>query len=832
LRSSPRVAWVSLDRDDNDAVRFWMYAVSALQTVQEGVGETCLEMLDSRGHPPIKAMLTTLINQITGRMEPLVLVLDDYHVIETPAIHESLAFLIGHMPPQLHLVIAGRADPPLPLARLRGRGQVNELRSSDLRFTLGESGVFLNESMGLHLSDDSIAALESRTEGWIASLQMAAVSMQGRNNALDFIEAFSGTHHYIMDYLLEEVLERQEVSVREFLLKTSILERLSGPLCDAATGGGHTHPMLERLLSANLFILPLDEERKWFRYHQLFADLLRNQLHKIHPDMPPVLHRRAGDWFEREGLISEAVAHALAGKDFEHAADLIQTVAVPLISESRLSLPRAWLAKLPQDIISKRPWLCVCMASVHLTAGKFDDVEPLLQRAESLLPIAGAGEPQGTSLDHDRIRNHMMALQATLACVRGDVLRTIELCNRALIHLPDDQPTARCLLMFDLGAAYWMKGELATANRYLDEAAELGMATGNFFIALVVLGYLADIQAKHGHLFDAAETSRRAIRLGAEWGGGEPLPATSYACVSLAQVLYQWNEIDEAIRCVTQGIELSKGGAESVIVVMAFPGLALLSGIRTPENRIAEALGQARRIVSASRNLTVSNMAEAWLARLALLKGDTARASQWAASVIINLADVPDAWLEGPYLTLVRVRIARGEIDGIPEVLEPVRQRAEAEGRMGSVIEILLLQSIALHMQGRADEALAKLGQALARAEPEGYARMFVDEGEPMKELLAMAESSGLPPGYVGALLKKFPLSVLPEAKRTRSAGLSARELEVLRLITAGASNQQIADRLFLSIGTVKKHTDNIYSKLGVHKRTLAISRARELGLL
>lgn len=852
--TQPPFAWLSLDRDDNDPARFWTYVIASLQTIRPDLGESCLRLLQSPSQVPIDSILTTLINDIATKLETFVLALDDYHLIESQSIHEAMTFLLNHLPPNAHMVIAGRADPPLPLAGLRGRGQLNEMRTADLRFTSEEATAFFKQSMALDLSDEDITALENRTEGWIASLQMAGMSMQGRDDITGFINDFSGTHHYIMDYLTEEVLQRQEEIIRTFLLQTSILDRLSGPLCNFIVDQEDCQETLEQLASANLFIVSLDDERGWFRYHQLFADLLRNQLKKTHPDLLPGLHKRASQWFENEGMMAEAVHHALETQDYERAADLIESIAVPLISESRLSAPREWLAKLPSELILTRPWLCVSLASVHLTAGEFDVAEEFLKTAESLVINQKDTKFLKSEQDYARIRGQMIALRATLTSVKGDTANTIELCQQALEELPEDQPTARCLLTWNLGTAHWIKGELSSACRYLDEAIELSQSTDNFFLALVCLGYKADIQAKQGQLHEAAATDRRAIELGTEWGGGDPLPATSFAYISMAQVLYQWNKVDEAMVHLKRGIELSREGADSIVAMMAFPGLALLNKIQDTQSAVSQTLDQAKRIASATHNLVISNMVNAWVARLALARGDLPTAERWAESREsddLSLNHIPDARQEFAYLTLVRVHMARGSSEEIQIILERLRYWAEAEERTSSVIEILILQSIALHALGKTDLAVQTVEHALSLAEPENYVRIFIDEGKPMQELLRLVALHDGSSNYVRELIKAFKSStpVDPETigslKTERSAfapkvpypsiisrPLSARELEVLRLMAAGATSQGIADELFLSVGTVKKHTENIYSKLGVHKRMLAVTLAQELGLL
>ncbi|MBT4510678.1 MAG: helix-turn-helix transcriptional regulator, partial [Chloroflexi bacterium] len=365
-----QVAWLSLDDDDNDSIRFWSYFIAALQTIRPGMGKSCLALLDSPDPPPVRSILTILINALNAQSDTIVIILDDYHSITAKSIHETLTFFLDHSPPQVHLVIASRIDPPLPLSRLRGKGQLNELRTTELRFNVDETTAFLNEIMKLDLSENDVMALESRVEGWIASLQMTALSLQGRKNIPDFIKAFSGSHHYIMDYLAKEVLQRQDEETRSFLLKTSTLNLLCGPLCDALTHQNDGQERLEDLASANLFLTPSDDERRWFRYHHLFADLLRSQLNRLHPDWVVPLQQEASEWFEREGMVAEAIHHSLAIPDYERAATLIESIAVQTINESRLIAPRSWLAKLPNELVLTRPWLCLSMATVRLATGK------------------------------------------------------------------------------------------------------------------------------------------------------------------------------------------------------------------------------------------------------------------------------------------------------------------------------------------------------------------------------------------------------------------------------------------------------------------------------
>jgi LuxR family maltose regulon positive regulatory protein len=841
--SPAATAWLSVDREDNDPERFWTYFVAALQTVQADLGQRCLEMLETGKAPSIKAVQTTLVNEISQAKGEFVLVLDDYHEIASRSVHESLAFLIDHLPAQAHLVVATRVDLPLPLARLRVRGQLNELRATDLRFTTDEATAFFNDIMELRLTTDNVKALDSLTEGWIASIRMAAISMQGCENIPSFIAEFAGTHRHIMDYLVEEVLGRQEDSVQQFLVQTSVLDRLSAALCNAVTGGDSGQGMLDHLQSANLFVVPLDESRKWFRYHHLFSDLLRDRLQKTQPDLIPVLHRRASAWFEHEGLISEAIQHALAAKDLVHAADLIESVAVPLISQGRISAPQGWLEKLPEDVILSRPWLCIGLANVRSARGQLGAVQPLVEAADSLLSRAQTDGSVFDAKADRRVRNHLTALRIPLVLARGEIDDTIRQCHEALEQLPDDQPTVRCMLALYLGLAHWMKAEMPKAMLCLDEAAVYGQTTGNFFITLVAMGHLADIYIRQGRLRQAAETSRKALRLGTEWGGGEPLPATSYAHICLAQILYQWNEVGEAIHYVNRAIELGRQGVQMTIAVMAVPSLAPLTELIGQTTALSDALDELEGVAAASNSAMMFRISAAWRARLALARGDMSEALQWAATRVSPKSDSDEGLgfpLEFEHLTLARLSIARGQLHGVAAMLDRLRKRAEAEGRMGSVIEILVLLATTLRVQGRTDEAMTTLQRALSLAEPEGFVRIFVDAGEPMAELLRSALARQIMPEYVSGLLAAFGTTTGRDASMQFSGPrvkptiepVTGRELEVLRLLAAGSSNKQIAEELVLVTGTVKAHLLNIYRKLDVHNRTQAVARARELNLL
>ncbi len=861
------VAWVSLDERDNDPGQFWTYLITALQTFEPDLGRSALSMLQTSKPPPMESILTGLINEITMLAPEFVLVLDDYHAIgDHQPIHEALAFLIDYLPPHVHLVISSRTDPPLYLSRLRGRGQLTELRANDLRFTQDETAIFLKEVMSLKLSDEQVAALEARTEGWIASLQMAAVSMQGRKDIHDFIADFSGTHHYIMDYLTQEVLNRQPENIQSFLLETSILNRLIAPLCDAVTRQNDSETILQQLEAANLFLVPMDSERRWFRYHHLFAEQLRSQLEKAKPDLLPILHGRASEWFENQGQVEDAIHHALSAEDMERAADLIDPVAVAMVRENKFSMMADWMAKLPDDLVADRLWLCFSGALAYHFTGQLDALEMFLWHAEARLAGTDEARPSDNSLDHARIRGIVTALRARIAFEKGDIPGTLQLCGEGLKNHPEDELLGRSLMKGILGAAYWAKGELETANHYIEEAVKLAAVGGHLHLSLMCSTMLAIIQIEHGHLHKAKEICEDAILIGTKWSSDRPLPATGGAHVFLGEVLYQWNRLDEAREHVNRGVELSEQGIEAMVILKSHVLLAQLNLAQGAKDPIPEMLLKALNSASEASRFTSSLTPYSSMVRLLLAHGDLTAAADWVDSWSEHLlslkghpdssersnvnGDLPNFWYD-VYCPIARLRFTRNELDGILDDLDDVQKEMETRQRTPSLIEVLILESMILQAQGKVDQALVPLERALSLAEPEGYIRIFADEGKPMLKLLNQASSRGIAPDYVSRLVGAFnglnlgkpdspeqletKTSPTPPSARDSSGlieSLTEREIETLHLISEGLSNEEIGETLYISITTVKTHIRSLYGKLNVNRRTQAIQRARDLGLL
>jgi len=822
------VAWVSLDEGDNDPARFLAYFIAALDTLQAGVGENALALLHSPQPPPIESVLTSLINAITTIPDDFVFVLDDHHVIEAQPIHHALAFLLDHLPPRMHLVIAGRADPRLLLARLRGRGQLSELREADLRFTPDETATFLNQVMGLNLSDEDVAALEARTEGWIAGLQMAALSMQGRKDAPGFIAAFTGSHRYVLDYLIEEVFQQQPADVQDFLLKTSILNRFTAPLCDAVTERDNSREVLLALEQANLFIVPLDESRQWYRYHRLFGELLRQQLRTVEmQDLVPVLHKRASRWYETNGFLADAVHHALAAHDWERATTLILDVGESMLKRGEVVTLLGWFQALPEDVVRARPQLCLNYSWALILTGQLDAAESYLGQAEA----AACGEPCRTTQDETALLGDIVAAQAYIARIRGDDCRTIELSQRALSLLPQTDPDARSIVALNLGIAHWSSGHLTEAEQALTEAEHAAQQSGNHYARLTALGFLGVVQAAQGRLHQAAELLQQAIRAGGQ------SPATALAHNELSALLYEWNDLEAAADHLQRGIEL---GQRSGNVEVQIGGYRTLARLKQAQGDASTALDTLQKAHQLARDSDVPPLMRARNAachfQIALAQDDVATGIRWAEQV----TDDADASPFYPLLGLApaHLLLAQDQREAASEHLAACYEKAIRAGWQFGVVEVRVLQALAAPTP---TAALAFLADALALAQPEGYIRTFVDKGEPMAALLREAASQGIAPDYVAKLLAAFETEA-QERRRPRKATappaqpliepLSERELEVLQLLVAGRTYHEIAQTLFVSVNTVKTHLKNIYGKLGVHNRREAATKAKELHLL
>jgi LuxR family maltose regulon positive regulatory protein len=842
------VAWLSLDRADNDPASFWTYVIAALRTAASGVGEGALALLHAPQPPPIETVLTVLLNDLGAIAAEIVLVLDDYHVIDAREVQDGMAFLLEHLPSHLHVVMASRADPALPLARLRARGELVEIRAAELRFTPDEAAAYFSQMMGLNLTAREVAALAERTEGWIAALQLAALSMQGRDDLGGFIAGFAGDDRYVVDYLVEEVLQRQPDRVQTFLRQTSLLGRLSGPLCDAVTGQADGKAMLEALDRGNLFLVALDDRRRWYRYHHLFADVLQARLLDEEPGQVPGLHRRASAWYEQNGEPSEAIRHALAAGDFERAADLVE-LAIPAMRRSRQEAAlRGWLEVIPDELVRVRPVLSVALAAALLGRGELESVEGRLRDAERWLDTsAGLGNASRVSpaemvvVDDEAFRRLPAGIEvyrAALALARGDVPGTVRHARRALELSLDDDLLVRAPAAGLLGLAFWTSGDLeAGHSAYAECMAGLrraGHIADTFGCAIA----LADIRLVQGRLGEAMGTYEQALQRVPEQGG-PVLRGTADMYVGMSEVHRERGDLEAATQQLLRSQEL---GEHTGLPQNRYRWRVAMARIRQAEGD----LGGALDLLSEAERLYVSDFfpnvrpVPALKARVWVAQGRLSEAHGWAHEQGLSADDDLSYLREFEHITLARLLLAQPEgepaghsVHQASRLLERLLRAAEDGGRAGSVIEILVLRALAHQTLGDIPAALAALEQAMMLAGPEGYVRVFADEGPPMTSLLRSAAKQGIRRDYVRRLLAAVSGTEYGgPVEQALIEPLSERELDVLRLLATELDGPAIARELVVSLNTMRTHTKNIYTKLAVTNRRAAVRRAAELGLL
>jgi LuxR family maltose regulon positive regulatory protein len=854
------VAWLSLDEGDNDLSRFLAYLVVALQTISKDVGQGVLAVLQSPQLPPTESILTTLLNEITTVPDNFVLVLDDYHLLDSKPVDEALTFLLEHRPPQMHLVIATREDPPFPLARLRARGQLTELRAADLRFTPSEAAEFLNRVMGLNLTVDDIAALEARTEGWIAGLQLAAISMRGRSDIAGFIQAFTGSHRFVLDYLVEEVLQRQPEHMRSFLLQTAVLDRLYAPLCNALTEREDGKEMLDVLERNNLFLIPLDDQRQWYRYHHLFADVLQTHLMEAQPDRVAALHLRASAWYERNGLRSDAIRHALAAKDLERSAELIE-LAWPAAEEGSIQQATwlGWVKTLPEALVHARPVLNVWYAYVLLGRGELEAAEARLKDAERWLEPADTMKAQLATPSIEMIvvdQEQLKSLPATIAVGRayiaqalGNIPDTVRYASRVL-ELPEADPFRHSQASMLLGMTYWASGDLEAADRVFADYTMKLRTAGNIPDAISTTVVLAEIRLALGHLHEAIRTIEQLLLFVMDQG--EPIfPDTADLHRELSELYLEQGNLEAAAQHLLGSKEL---GENAELPVWRYRWCIAQARLNETQGNLDGALArldEAERLYIRTP-LPALRSISARKARILVAQDRLTKALEWVREQGLS----PDNDLcylrEFEHITLARILIAQyqkdrvdGPLHAAMRLLDRLLQAAEDGRRMGSVIEILVLQALAYQAEGDITPALMSLERALTLAEPEGYVRIFVEEGKPMADLLTRVGEN-----WSSFLAKQVvsPQTLIepevrpakdmldePESRPTRLSlveTLSKRELEVLRLLRTDLNGPEIARELVVSLSTVRTHTQNIYTKLGVNNRRAAIRRAEELHLL
>lgn len=856
--SKRSAAWVSLDVTDNDPAQFWRHLLTAIELLHPGIGQSALQLLRVQPMPPIESILPAFINALLPLECQVVLILDDYHVITTYAIHAGLGFLLDHLPSQLHLVVASRTNPTIPLARLRLRGHLTELGTDDLRFTPKETSTFLTEVQRLALSTDDVALLHARTEGWIAGLQLAALSLQRQHDIPAFLHAFTGSHRAIADFLLEEVLQRQPMGAQRFLLQTAILDRLSAPLCNAVTSQMGSQALLEWLERANLFLVPLDDQRHWYRYHHLFAEFLRQRLHHTMPEQMPALHARASVWHEQHGFHAEAIQHALAASDFNKAAQLVEQSSDVVLRCGEYVTMLRWIDALPAEVVRARPRLCLVHARALTAAGQLWAAETCLRILDAALAerAVDANEQARTEMQH--VCNEINAIRADLAFSRGNAPQAIDLCRQVLARLPEQQVLLRTLTAVSLGRAYVANGEVAAGTDAYAAAQTMAHDAADVFAVLPSLCGQAVLLFQQGHLHQAVVIMEQALRLATELGS-PPAPVASLAHLGMGLVLYEANELDPAMEHLQESMEHASQWGNWMATLQ---GLAILTQIKQVQNDLDSAsllLQQVEQLAYAHPGSPQGEISPAaTCAWLWLGQGNVEAASRWIEQAGISEEDPLSVTCEVAHIALARVLLAQGKQGEVLPFLERLYVAAMAGERVERAMQILTLKALALHAQRDTAVAVAALKEALVIAEPLGYIRTFADQGMPMHELLLLlsqytkAERSSMlhsshriSPAYLQRVLAASSqdsflptVTSLPTVMRSgrcsapTEALFSEREYEVIRLLVAGKSNQEIAGELVLAVSTVKWYLESIYGKLNVHSRLQAVHRVRDLQLL
>jgi len=889
---SIKFAWFSLDEHDNDLIRFWTYLIAALQTIEPDFGKAELAAFQSSQSPPVEVILSGLINEIDGTIQRIALIIDDYHLIDTQSIHQSVGYLLDNLPPQMHLVIATRSDPPIPLSRMRGQRFLTELRPDDLRFDMEEADRFLNGVMDLELSLDDVAALCQRTEGWIVGLQLAGLSMQSCSDRHTFVMGFTGDDRYIADFLVEEVLQRHPQVVQDFLVQTSILDRFNAELCEAVLRmgsteskceidlpGQHSHrdasasvdspasfsssfmhsPPANYLLSqeiieymdrSNLFLIPLDDHREWYRYHHLFAELLRARLRHRKSEELKLLHHRASCWYEEHDLPHEAIRHSLAANEIPRTAALIEKNAVKLMGHGEVGTLTGWLEMLPSDLVQSRPWLSVYKAWIMLSAGRLDAIEPILQQAESSLQNSMSSEayciqpeetiPKSQSADFRevelweimRVKGHIATIRACQGALSGDQPRTLRFSRRALKYLYEPDEMARGLAYLVLGLALRWDGDLVGAVHAFSSAETVGRKSGDSYVSIFATCYKGYVLTLMGRLHKALKTIRGALEFAeksSRKSGWKP-PISGLAHTFLCAVFIEWNDLEAALASAKNGLELSQkmGHAYAIMDGYFFVISALIE------------LGEyssAKREIQNARNF--AGLVSPWASidvlllecKLHLAQGDIDEAERLVSKLELKPDNQYESMRFNQYLLLARILVAKRKTHEALQVLARLLDLVESSGADGRVIEVLALQAIAFSQNGDQNPAIDTLARAISMAEPEGYVRSFLNEGTPMEDLLRTAADRGITVEYVGKLLADFEVERSESRQKEKMSPslqmiepLSEREIEVLCLLDTNMTSVEIAAQLHLAPSTIQTHCKNIY-----RKRHLNTASAREI---
>jgi LuxR family maltose regulon positive regulatory protein len=827
------VGWVSLDEGDNDWGRFLSFFIKGLQNISEGIANGVLEMLYADKPQESDALITYLINQMMEIQTPFLLVLDDYHVISEPGIHQLMQLILENQPPQMHLVVSTRSDPPWPLARWRARGELSEIRTQDLRFSLEETSIFMNEIMGLELTRQNVEQLEARIEGWVAGLQLAALSIKNQDDISGFIKRFTGSHRFVFDYLMDDVFRGLSSNIQDFLLKTSILDRLCAQLCDHLRNAGDSQNILDQLDQLNLFVVPLDDHRSWYRYHHLFAELIQQIAHQKLSGQMTQLHRKAGEWYQRNGLVSEAIHHAAAQGNMDQVADLIEKNFIAVLEHrDRLALTR-WLETLPADIIQSRPWLNVAYAYVLLPRGATEMVSRLLRQAEN--SVRQISKPE-----RPHICSYLNYIHAELAVRSGDMTATIDYARKSLDGVPQNDKRLRCSAASILGTTLQRCGSFEGAAQAFAEGIASGQTLGDSNAVITLYGDLIGLYVEQGKLHQAHARCQEAFNYieTSYQRRGRYTPAAAHIHFRLSTILRHWNDLERSLRHARISDEIL--GKWGLRYRLNFINLAIALHAVGNHSGAHQTLMDAEQVARQQAAYWAENV-KATRALFWLAEGNLQAASQWASERNRKLHGEVDYQNQLVYRTLAQVRLAQGQrgdenaLGEAQSLLARLVRLFESSGAIAYLLQTLILQALAFQAAEQPGQAMNSLRRAILLGEGGGYIRVFTREGQPMEKLLRSAAVPGNQSPYMVKLLDAFENTskgVNGSSIATFTESLTDREREVLRFLESSMTVPEMADSLVISIGTVRTHIKRIYRKLGVHSRFEAVTKAKELHLL
>jgi ATP/maltotriose-dependent transcriptional regulator MalT len=821
-----RLAWLSLDNADNNPLQFWTYFIAATQRVSPSLGRTLQPSLHAGAAlPPIESILTALINEITLDGQPLLMGIDDYHEITNPEIHRGIAFLIENLPPNLHLVILSREDMPFSVSRYRVSGKLTEIRAADLRFSQTECMSFFNDLLSLSLSSDNIQDLNTRTEGWVAGLQLAALSLKSTDDKSAFIQAFKGSHRFLTDYLVDEVLSRQTADIQQFLWRTAILDRFCAEVCDELIESGDSHQILRQLEQANLFIIPLDDERRWFRYHHLFAEFLRLRLYEHEKQKIDDLYQRAIQWFTQAGLLREALQYAFKVQDYDQAVHLMDTLAPEILEHDNHMLLIQWAAELPQALTAQQALLCAYLGWAYLLSGK-------LNQAQQWLDIAEANITQSDSAKAQIIRGFVFAHRAYILFMQGDYTSTLEYAQQALALLPPENKAIRARTITCLGNAFNYAGELSEAKNSFQEAIQIAKEIGSLSMALFSYCSLGEVFRDEGRLSDAQNAYQQVLLFAEELTGQQEIPLTGFAIFELGVIARERNEFDEAVKLLEKGIKLCREWQQGEALAIGLIELAETNRLQGAFVESEAAIHDVRQ-VAAGISSWGANLVEGFAARLALSRGKIPQAVQWASQAGLDHQGCEMGYERFPEcIPLIRLHIATGHPQKALTLTEVLISRDRAVGRMGRVLDLLAMRAAALIALDETDQAVQVLAEALQIAGSENIVRPFLDEGERLIPCLQKLPSSVYRDRLINILKARLKATPPEFGQTSLVEPLNEREISILKLMAAGCTNNEIADELYLSVNTIRWYAGQIYSKLGVKNRSAAATQARKLGIL